>query len=262
MPERQQLEALFLDNLAAIERIAASICRRHGLSREDTEDFTSSAEVKLVEDDYAVLSRFRGDSSITTYLAVVLAMLFRDYRAQQWGRWRPSAVARSHGPVAVRLETLVHRDGYSLDEAAEVLRSSGASEISPRELGALYAKLPPRAPLRPVDVGPEPLGVAAATGGADDLLLAHVAEVDRRNMAAALQRALEQLPVEDRLILRMRFWGKLSVADIARGLNLQQKGLYRRINGALTTLREQLEATGISREQAQQIFTDEILRDG
>src|SRR5919109_1132038 len=99
MPDRQALEALFLRNLGWIERALASVCRRYGVSRDDAEDFASWAKLKLVEDDYAVLGKFRDESSITTYLTVVIAMLFRDYRVQRWGRWRPSADARRRGPV-------------------------------------------------------------------------------------------------------------------------------------------------------------------
>src|SRR6266498_2338556 len=86
-PERQRLEALFLSQLGWIERVVAAICRRHGLARDDAEDFASWTTLKLIENDYAVLRKFRGESAVTTYLAVVIAMLFRDYRTHRWGRW-------------------------------------------------------------------------------------------------------------------------------------------------------------------------------
>lgn len=263
MPERQDLEALLLDNLSVVERIAAAICRRHGLSPEDAEDFTASVKARLVEDDYVVLRKFRGESSLATYLAVVVAMLFRDYRTRHWGRWRPSAVAQSLGPAAVRLETLVYRDGYSLDQATAVLRSAGpgagigAGDLSPRALSALYARLPARGPMRPVDVGPEPLLTAVGVAGADDLLLAHLAAEERQRLEGAVQGALEQLPAEDRLIVRMRYWEGLRIADIARALQLPQKALYRRVERALIELRRHLESSGVSRNVTQQMFADE-----
>ena len=250
MSDARDLEALFLENLGSIERISGSICRRHGLSPEDTEDFTSSVKAQMVENSYAPLAKFRGDSSLTTYLAVVIAMAFRDYRAKQWGRWRPSAVARTCGPVAVRLETLVYRDGISFDQAVEVLRSSGALTISTRELVVMFAKIPRRAPLRPVEVGADSLDGRAAEYDAEDLVSSHADDDDRRAVEAALSGALEQLPAEERLMLRMHYWEKLSVADVARTLALPQKSLYRRIERALVSLRAQLEAAGISREQA------------
>lgn len=253
MPEGGDLEAVFLRNIGAIERIASSICRRHGLSREDTEDFTSSFNARLVESSYAALGKFRGDSSLTTYLTVVIAMAFRDYRAERWGRWRPSAVARAGGPVAVRLETLVYRDGLSFDEAIETLRSTSASSPSARELAEMLARFPRRAPLRPVEVGPESLAVTPAEYGADDLVASRADDDERTAIEAALTRALGELPAEERLMLRMHYWEKLSVADVARVLDLPQKSLYRRIDRALASLRAQLEAAGVSREQAQSL---------
>ena len=254
MPDRQSFEAVFLENLGWIERVAASVCRRHGLSAEDSEDFGSWAKLKLVEDDYAVLRKFRGESAITTYLTVVVAMLFRDYRVERWGRWRPSAAAQRHGRVAVRLETLVHRDGYRLEQAAEILRTRGETDLPDRELAALLAELPARTPLRPVEVGSEPLASAPAAAHADDLVVGSEEAEERRAADEALSRALQTLPPEDRLILRMRFWEEMSVADIARGLSLPQKPLYRRIERALGDLRKYLEAAGISRERVRALL--------
>ena len=78
--------------------------------------------LRFIENDYAAIRKFRGESSLGTYLTVVVAMLVRDYRVQRWGRWRPSAAARRLGDVAVRLETLVRRNGQAVHEAAETLR--------------------------------------------------------------------------------------------------------------------------------------------
>lgn len=245
---------MFLDHLEAIERIVASLCRRHGLRGDDAEDFASWTKLRLIEDDYAVFRKFRGESLITTYLTMVVAMLFRDYRVQKWGRWRPSAAAQRHGRLAVRLETLVYRDGYRLNQAAELLRTSGETDLSERELAALLAELPPRGPVRPVDVGPEALEGVPADTGADEGVLSQQAEAERRAADQALTRAIERLPSEDRLILRMRFWNGMSVADIARGLGLPQKPLYRRIDHVLAQLRRYLEAAGISREQARNLL--------
>src|SRR5215208_2558389 len=170
MPERHDFEALFLANLPAIERIIGALCRRHGLAREDADDFASWAKMKVIEDDYAVLRRFRGDSALTTYLTVVLALHFRDYRVHKWGRWRPSAAALRRGRLAIRLEMLVYRGGLQLQQAGETLRTAGETTLSDRELAALLGELPIRAPLRPVDVGADLLRDAAARGGADELV--------------------------------------------------------------------------------------------
>ncbi|HEX2188798.1 MAG TPA: sigma-70 family RNA polymerase sigma factor [Longimicrobiaceae bacterium] len=255
-PERQALEALFLDNLRQLERIVAAVCRRHALDGADADDFASWVKLKLVEDDYAVLRKFRGESALTTYLTVVVAMLFRDYRVRHWGRWRPSAAALRQGRVAVRLETLVYRDGYRLDQAGEILRTAGETELPDRGLGTLLASLPPRGPTRPVEVGDGPLASAPAPAGADERVLSGEAEAQHRAADEALSLALARLPPEDRLIIRMRFWEGMSVADIARGLHLDQKPLYRRIERAQAQLRGSLEAAGITRDRVRSLLGD------
>jgi len=254
MAERQELEAIFLENVGRVERIAASLARRYRMEADDAEDFTSWVKFKLIEEDYAVFRKFRGESSISTYLTVVVSMLFRDYRVQRWGRWRPSAAAQRRGGVAVRLETLVRRDGYRLEQAAEILRTAGETDLSDRELAAWLAEFPVRLPMRPMEDGPEPLEGVPGPAAADDRVIGQEDAAQSRATDEALSRALERLPPEDRVILRMRFWEDMSVADIARGLHLEQKPLYRRVDRSLTLLRKHLEAAGITRERVRSLL--------
>lgn len=249
MPTTNELEVLLVENLGRIERIARSLCRRYGVSDDDAEDFRSWVQLRLIEDDYAILRKFRGESAITTYLTVVVAMLMRDYRAAHWGRWRPSAAALRQGEVAVRLETLVYRDGMQLRQAAEALRTTGLTERSDRELGELLGQLPAREPLRPLHVGPAPLEGEPGSARADDAVRREETEAERSEVQQALDEALSRLPAEDRLILRLRFWDGLSVADIARGLRVPQKPLYRRIERALAGVRSSLGAAGLDAER-------------
>jgi RNA polymerase sigma factor for flagellar operon FliA len=251
-PEPRGPEALFVSHLGWIERVAGALSRRHGWSREDGEDFASWAKLKLIEDDYAVFRKFRGESALTTYLTVVLAMLFRDYRIQRWGRWRPSAAARRHGALAIRLETLVYRDQLRLEQAAELLRTAGQTELSDRDLARVLAALPPRRPMRPMPAGPDPLAEAPAEDRADDLVAEDEAEAGKRVIESMLQR----LPPDDQLMLRMRFWEGMTVAEIARGLGIPQKPLYRRMERALANLRSYLEQSGISRDRVNAVLDE------
>src|SRR5262245_34415390 len=118
MPEDSSLQRQFLNHLTLVDRTAGLLARRSGIHGDDVEDFKSWVRLRLVENDYEVLRRFRGEGTLHTYLTVVIALLARDYRYAHWGRWRPSAAARRLGPLAVRLETLVHRDGRTLSQAA------------------------------------------------------------------------------------------------------------------------------------------------
>lgn len=254
VPERQQAEALFLANLEWVERTIASLCRRYGLARDEADDVSSWVKLKLIEDDYAAFRKFRGDSSIRTYLVVVVAALFRDYRAGHWGRWRPSAAALRRGRLAVRLETLVYRDRCTLDQAARTLRAAGETDLPDRDLAALLAELPTRGPLRPLPAGDAPLAAVPGAAFADERVAADEAERQRQGIFVALERVLQRLPPEDRLILRLQYWKGLSVADVARALKLPQKPLYRRIDRILRQLRTELPREGIAPEQLREFL--------
>ncbi|HEX5439199.1 MAG TPA: sigma-70 family RNA polymerase sigma factor [Gemmatimonadaceae bacterium] len=256
MAERRELEALFLANLGTIGRIVTSVSRRHALSAEDAADFSSWVNLKLVEQDYAPLAKFRGESSLSTYLAVVIAMLFRDWRVQHWGRWRPSAAALRHGRLAVRLETLVYRDGFPLGQAGDLLRTTGETTLSDRELATLLTHLPMRSRRRPIEVATAASADAPSPIEADELVSSEESVRQRMAAKAAITTALRHLPVEESLMVRMRFLEGLSVADIARALQLEQKPLYRRLERALSRMRSQLETVGVSREQVRELLDE------
>jgi DNA-directed RNA polymerase specialized sigma24 family protein len=145
-------EDVFLEHLGWINRVAAMACSRYGLWGSEAEDFTSWVQIKLMDDDYAVLRHFRGESGLKTYLASVVTRQFQEYRRQRFGRWRPSAEARRLGSTALHLEALVRRDGYRLDQAGERLRTGGLTTQSDAELARILARLPERDPLRPVEL--------------------------------------------------------------------------------------------------------------
>jgi RNA polymerase sigma factor (sigma-70 family) len=118
----------------------------------------------------------------------------------------------------------------------------------------MLAQIPPRGQPRPVLVDSDALAAAPAAEIAEDVVEEQEAEDERREARHALFAAMERLDPEDRLILRLRFWEEMSVADIARGLNLPQKPLYRRVDRALQQLRRELESGGLSREHVRSLL--------
>jgi len=256
--DRRQLEALFVENLALIERIARLLCRRHSFFDADADEFTSWLKVKIIEDEYVIFKKFRGDSALSTYLTVVVAMLFRDFRVQLWGRWRPSAAAQRAGHVAIRLETLVRRDNLSLRQAAELLRTSGETSLSDGELAELLKTLPERGPLRPAVSAIDSAADVASESGADSVVSEEELRSERSRAHSMLRDALVAAPEEDQVILRMHFWDGLTIAQIARALHLDQKPLYRRLQQLLDGLRRQLEQQGLSRQDVRELVEREI----
>ena len=245
-PEAVDPPTLYLTSLKLIDRIAAALCRRNGIRGADAEDFASEVRLKLLQDDYAILRRHRGLSSITRYLKVVITNVLRDYRTRLWGKWRPTLAARRLGETAMLLEMAMHRDGLSFDQACEVLTRNGQVREGRAELRRILSQLPRRAARREEDESdPDEM---PAPRSADDLVLEGERAGKRRAARQVLQRALGRLGYEDRVILKMRYQEGLSIADIARGLRLPQKPLYARIERLHRTLAAALAEEGIGPE--------------
>jgi RNA polymerase sigma factor (sigma-70 family) len=231
-------ERLFLDNLALIDRIVTATCRRHRMTREETEDFASSLKIKLIADDYAVLRVYEGRCSLAGYLTAVVQRALMDHRNHLWGRWRPSAEAKRLGPVAVRLDTLLHRDGLTLEEAC----AKSAPEDR-EEMERLAARLPHR--VRRRVAGEEELVEAVDPDRSpEDELLEREREGARSGIERALAGVLAELGDEDRLLLQVRLQEGVSVVSLARALGQDVKQLYRRWETLLRRLRKSLEQCG------------------
>jgi len=234
---------LFLANLTVVERIVGGLCRRHALFGDVADDFGSWVKEKLIEDDYRIVRSFAGRSSFPTFLVIVITNLLRDYNVKRWGRWRASAEAKRLGTVAVQLESLMYRDGFSLDEASQVLRSRGAA-VDGRELATMAARVPAR--VRSRDVGDA--GLEHVHSELPDPESQLELDESRSAVVQRLEEAIASLDGEDQLILRLRFWDGLTVATIARTLQLEQKPLYRRIERLLLVVRARMVEAGVDEE--------------
>jgi RNA polymerase sigma factor for flagellar operon FliA len=246
MPDRLTSEKLFLEHLGWIDRVASMACSKAGMWGADAEDFAGWIRVKLMEDEYAAIQKFRGEATPKTFLATVVVRQFQEYRRQRGGRWRRSAAAERLGPPAGDLEALVYREGYTLEQAGEKLRTSGRTTLSDAGLARLLEQLPRRAPLRPVQVaGDAALNTAPGRMRADERIAAEEEAAERERLLSALARAMDRLGPEDRMIVRMHFADGLTLAAVARALNLDQKPLYRRVEKLRAELQASLEAAGV-----------------
>jgi RNA polymerase sigma factor for flagellar operon FliA len=238
---------LYLAHRDVVLEVTACLCRRKGLTRADGEDFTSWAKVRLLERDADLLRRFSGRSSWKTYLTVVLANLLRDYQNARWGKWRPSATAKRTGPVAVELETRVRRDGMTVAAAVMSMRSRG-HDLSDADAFRMLEDMPMR--YRRRIEGEKSLMRLSTEETAADAFWRSQSEAEMAEGIDVLTEAIDSLPAEDRVILRLRFWEGLTVAQVSRTLGLNQKPLYRRIENLLQRLRGQLERNGIEARDA------------
>lgn len=236
---RELLEA----NLALVGRVVAFACRRYRFDPDDAEDFASIVNVKLVENEYRILRSYEGRSALATFLSIVIQRWALDYRIHEWGKWHPSAEAKRMGAVAVDLEQLLHRDGRSIEEALPFLAAKHAG-ITLESLQKIAAALPQRAPKRH-DVPVEEADPVSAPVDIEDQARGDDRRRTADRLAALMRDAIANRSGDDRLILQLRFEQGMTVAQIARALQRDQKLLYRRIERCLGEIRAEIVAGGV-----------------
>jgi RNA polymerase sigma factor (sigma-70 family) len=252
-------ETLFLSNLPVINDVVARVCRRHHLSAGEAEEFAAELRLHLIERNYEPLRKFEGRCSLRTYLMVLVQHFFYDYRNRLWGKWRPSAEAGRLGPAAILLERLVTRDGWSVEQATEILKTNHGVSVD-ETLARLALSIAKRQPSRQIVPEREAEEIESAAAPPDANVVSAEQNFLAKRVYATLDRARQALSPDERLILKMQFDDGVSVADIARALGLNQKRLYRTVTRILAKLRERLEADGMSKEEIRALFADATAR--
>jgi len=284
IPE-MQTEKLFLSNLARIERLIRSTCRRHHFIDAEAEEFESVVKLKFVEGDYAILQQYEGRSSLSTYLYIAIERLFLGHRDHLWGRWRPSAEAKRLGEVAMNLERLTSRDRLTMAEAIESVsaardaswrrgmaehlaiqkrlgdlsrgsdgRAFAEREMSRTEIERIALQLPLRTPRTRQDGGDDVLRLVQSDSKPDGALFDCERGKHARLVDEALQDTLHSLDAIDQLILRMRFIDSLKIVTIATSLRIDQKLLYKRLDRLLGILRRSLLEKGLAESDIRKLI--------
>lgn len=239
---------LLITNLALVECVVTFTCRRNSLSEADAEDFASMVKLRLVENEYAVVRKFEGRSSFATFIAVVVQRMLLDHRIHLWGKWHASAEARRLGETAVELEQLLHRDGRTMAEAISILTEHDPSRTR-QSLESLASRLPARGPKRKlVELD------AASNVAANEEITTLDQQQSSERVSNTMRRFIDSLPPDDRLILQLRFDSGMTVAQIARSLDLDQKQLYRRIEKRFVEARRELERGGVGVEDIRELI--------
>ena len=249
-------EQLFLAAHEALDRITAAIGRRYVINHEDREDLFSEVTIKIMDHEYAVLRKFRGDSSLEGYLRMVVNNHFRDWRNRRWGKWRHSAKARMLGAAALKLECLISRDGLSGTEAVETVLARTDVTESREQLEEIAEQLPLRQRRARIEGGEDAeIHVQQAAGNENPeqrLIDAELGEI-QDDVRGALQEALTELDDEDRLILQLKFFEGVKVVHMAKMLGLEQKKLYPRIKAIERSIGRKLADTGITADAVRQL---------
>lgn len=230
----------FLTNLPTIESLVQMVARQQRMTWAEAEEFASIVRLRLIENDYAIIRKFRGGSTLRTYLTVVIARQALDYRDACWGRWRPSRAARRLGRTAVTLEKLIVRDGLTADDAWKTVPAVATARDTER-LRTFAEGLQPRVRRQWINIDDLDESYAAAC---TEPRVNGMMSDDR--VTAALGRALRTLTPDDSRLLKLRFTDGLAISTIARQEGMDQASLYRRVAALLRRLRRDLEGRGIA----------------
>jgi RNA polymerase sigma factor (sigma-70 family) len=238
-------EELFLTNLIVIDRAIGYVCHRNRIGRDEGEEFGSYVKFKLIESNYAIIRKFEGRSSFSTYMTTVIQRMFFQYRVQMWGKWRPSAEAKRLGDKGITVERLLTREGFTYAETMAILTCGLDPAFTVAEVEAIYVRLPIRQP-RPVLVS----GIEKTDNGPfvdiEEELFSSERGKAARTAAAIIDAIMATMTADDQMILRMRFWGGRKIPEIGRALGLEDKRLYKRIDKLLSQLKLALEHEGIA----------------
>ncbi len=250
MDPRRLLE----DNVELIDRVVRRACRRVGVSVAEVEDVASLVKLALIEDDYAILRRYEGRSSLATYLDVIVQRLLSDQHERTHGRWRASPEAERLGTRAVVIEEIVGREGRSVEEAFAIMNSTDAS-ITRSDVVAIADQLPLRS-MRPrkVELPSEDVIPLAALDCTDAATLDSELRDLSRRAGSVLRETIRVWEPADRLLVQLRFESSYTIADIARLLRVPQRPLYRRLESLLAGLRAALMTAGIDPAAAQDLL--------
>ena len=249
--------ALLLEHLPFVERKVRAVARRYALSPWDADDLDGQVKLRLVADDYAILRKFEGKSRLTTYLTPVIQNIYRDFRIQRWGRWRPSAAARRFGEIGVQLEILLYREGFGFHEAVQILRDHSVVPASERELEEVARELPQRTTRRfASDAGLDRL---EALERGDRSVVEAARGSSRRRVEQALRGVLDSLDREDRIILKMRFADGLTFREIALTLGLHERRIYSRVRRLLAEVRRRLRAGDVGCREVADLLDEPLV---
>jgi RNA polymerase sigma factor (sigma-70 family) len=228
------------------------VARRNRLTPAEREDLHSELWVRLLDDDGRRLRRFSGRATLETYFATVAQNLLHDMRNRAFGRWRPTVRAQQAGAVAIRLEELIVRDGWTVDAAIEWCRAHYPN-VAHAKLKALAQSTHPKARRRPV--GPEALRNIRVDGPSPyDVMRAAELQPRRARLNRALNDAVENCSAADRHLLLSRYVADEKVSQIARRLSRRQRVLYRRFETLTRTLKASLTTEGFDSGEVRELI--------
>jgi len=222
------------------------LCILKELTEDEKEEFTSYALEKVV----IAFKKFKGKSSERTYLTIVIRNAFQDFIRQKRGRWRVPQKVKKLGQEAELLFTLRYREGRDFDDAYNILSSCFNSVPSVQVIKDLWEKLEEfYTRQKPVyvsfeDITARELYLSSLVENVDSSLT----EQKYEELIVLLEKLVNELPEDYRLILRMHFEQGVKISALARIFNTTRGKMERRIKKILKVLKEQILKAGVKED--------------
>ena len=123
----------------AVDPIVHIVCHRHRLSPAEAGEFRAYVARRLAAQ---AATAVRGRRRHRTVLTILVQRWYLEYLKRVCGTSRPSLEACRLGPTAIRLESLMMRDGLAFDLACQALKRHDSVALTEAELAAVAALLP------------------------------------------------------------------------------------------------------------------------
>jgi RNA polymerase sigma factor (sigma-70 family) len=220
----------------------------------DADDLFVQVLDHLKEDNFRRLRDFQGRSSITTYLTSIITRFVIDVVRSRSGRSRAKERAVKLGVLGERVYDLMVLRNHSASEAAEIMQTTFGEQISPDELREIHAGLLGR------ETRHQSSAESTIAWGEDGELVAIQSATPERELSDRIQQKrrgellaalMENLKVDDRLLLRLRFplddaAEPLEMSAIAAMVGLNEQQAERKLRKILVDCREELLKKGLS----------------
>jgi len=227
-PRRQDLrDELVTMHLPLVRHLA----RRFANRGEPMEDLVQVATVGLINS----VDRYdpeRGSDFLSYAVPTVVGEIKRHFRDHGWALRVPRRLKELHLSISAAVAELSQRNGRAPNatELAAHLQISREEVLEGLEAAHAYRSSSLDDPVR----GEGDMPTLAETLGADDSALEHV------EFRESLQPLLAQVPVRERKILILRFFGNMTQSQIAERMGISQMHVSRLLSQTLATLRERL----------------------
>ena len=222
-----------------------------------SEDLYQDVCVQLIDNNYRRILGFDGRGSFAGYIRRVIDNLCLDLRRQSTGRRRLPEAVRRLPALDQEIYRQLYWNGSRKKDLPDILRDERGNPYGPERIEQALAQLR-NTPLRQIDPPVREIALVSVSGDGEERELADStyapetllvdAEEERSDERyySALREALNSLPTELHLYVRLRFYSNppKSPKEIARLIGRSEREIYKIRQQAIAVLKMALKKRG------------------